>query len=58
MKIIKNNFLKIFILSILVFIFLFSIFFDIALSNFDIPILTTICFSIFIIYRFIKPYLR
>lgn len=58
MKVIQNNFLRIFIICALVLIFIFSFFFDIALSNFDVPILTTICFTIFIIYRFVKPFLR
>lgn len=58
MKVIQNKFLRIFIISALVLIFIFSFFFDIALSNFDVPVLTTICFSIFIIYRFVKPFLR
>lgn len=58
MKVIKSKFLRILIICVLVFIFIFSFFFDIALSNFDVPVLTTICFSIFIIYRFINPYLR
>lgn len=58
MKVIQNKFLRIAIICALVFIFIFSFFFDISLSNFDVPVLTTICFSIFIIYRFLKPYLR
>lgn len=58
MKIIKSKILKIVLISVLMFIFIFSFFFDIALSDFDVPVLTTICFIIFIIYRFLKPYLR
>ncbi|MDQ1282111.1 MAG: hypothetical protein QG630_462 [Patescibacteria group bacterium] len=58
MKVIQNKFFRIALICTLIFIFVFSFFFDIALSNFDIPVLTTICFFIFIIYRFIKPQLR
>jgi hypothetical protein len=58
MKVIENKYFKIAIICLLVFIFIFSFFFDIALSNFDVPVLTTFCFSVFIIYRFLKPYLR
>jgi len=58
MKLKENKFFKIALIFVLVFIFIFSFFFDVALSNFDVPVLTTICFSVFIIYRFLKPYLR
>lgn len=58
MKLIENRYFKIALICTLVFIFIFSFFFDIALSNFDVPVLTTLCFSVFIIYRFLKPYLR
>lgn len=54
----KKNTWKIMLIIVLTFIFIFSVFYDIALSNNGFPFLTTICFLIFIIFRFLKPYLR
>lgn len=54
----KKTFLKIFIIVISFLIFVFSIFYDIALSNINFPFLTSVCFLVFIGYRLLSPYLR
>ncbi len=54
----KNKFLKIFLKLILSLIFIFTIFYDIALSNINFPFLTTVIFILFILIRFIRPIFR
>jgi len=58
----SNLDLKIFIkymLKILLgIIFIFSIFYDLILSDSNYPILTTIIFVLYILYYILKPYIR
>lgn len=58
MRVVKNNFWRIVLNTILVAVFLFCIFYDLSLSNIGFPFLTTVFFVILIGYRFLKPYLR
>ncbi|MEN9338366.1 MAG: hypothetical protein RI945_91 [Candidatus Parcubacteria bacterium] len=58
MKILKQNIIVILKVVILVFLLIFCIFFDLALSTTNFPVLTTIFFSIFILLRFLSPVLR
>ena len=58
MQYIKSHSLKIIFILVLVFIFIFCLFFDISLSTNNFPILTTVYFVIFMIFRFLRPYLR
>gem|GEM_PF-2427627 len=58
MKMVKNKFWRIILNIIIVAVLFFCIFYDLSLSNINFPFLTTIFFGVFIIYRFLKPYLR
>jgi len=54
-KYLKSNIVKTFLI---VLIFIFTIFYDATFSNLEYPILSSIVFFIFIIYRFFKKFLR
>ncbi len=58
MKIIKNNFWRIILNILALFILAFCLFYDLSLSNINFPFLTTIFFIVFITARFLKPIFR
>jgi hypothetical protein len=57
-KTLKQKIFKMISILILVFIFVFCIFYDLALATLDFPVLTSMLFFLFIMYRFLEPILR
>lgn len=57
-KTLKQKIFKMISILILVFILVFCIFYDLALGTLDFPVLTSMFFFLFIMYRFLQPILR